>query len=285
MQLAHIKDEISFERVHRLGRYKPDQEKTSPIIAKFHRFKDSEKVRQSARDTLTGTQHGVKEQFPIEVEAKQRTLYPIMKKGRENKENKVRMVRDRLFINDNEVAPQQPPNLYQPKQLSFRQSSCSEQRFQRTDRPTYPGHIPQRTRVFTTTKTSDQKSLFQSNSTASDVRTPYRFAALFNERGDDEILTQTESRKKKASSPLENETNFKKTRETVTPERHQFESSIISLTEPMEAQMASCELATCKSPEIITATLLPGPTLSPDKPNAMIQPTLDKHIEANVLSP
>ena len=80
-------------------------------------------MRQSARDTLTGTQYGVKEQFPIEVEAKRRTLYPIMKKARENKENKVRMVRDRLFINDNEVAPQQPPNLHQPKQLSSRQNS------------------------------------------------------------------------------------------------------------------------------------------------------------------
>ena len=281
----NIKDEIPFERVHRLGRYKPDQEKPRPIIAKFHRFKDREKVRQSARDTLTGTQYGVKEQFPIEVEAKRRTLYPIMKKARENKENKVRMVRDRLFINDNEVAPQQPPNLHQPKQLSSRQNSYREQRFQRTDRPTNPGQIHQRTRVFTATKTSDQKSLFQFNNTASDVRTPKRFAVLFNERGDDEILTQTESRKKKASSPLENETNFKKTRDTVTPERHQFESSIISLTEPMEAQMATCERATCRSPEIITATLLPGPTLSPDQPNALIQPTLDKQKETNVLSP
>ena len=136
-----IKDEIPFERVHRLGRYKPDQEKPRPIIAKFHRFKDRGILRQSARDTLTGTQYGVKEQFPIEVESKRRTLYPIMKKARENKENKVRMVRDRLFINDNEVAPQQLLNLHQPKQLSFRQSSYSEQQFQRTDRQTYPGQI------------------------------------------------------------------------------------------------------------------------------------------------
>ena len=84
----NIKDEIPFERVHRLGRYKPDQEKPRPIIAKFHRFKDRVKVRQLARHALTGTQYGVKEQFPIEVEAKRRTLYPIMKKQVKTKKTK-----------------------------------------------------------------------------------------------------------------------------------------------------------------------------------------------------
>ena len=44
----NIKDEIPFE----LGRYKPDQEKPRPIIAKFHRFKDREKVRQSVSSPL-----------------------------------------------------------------------------------------------------------------------------------------------------------------------------------------------------------------------------------------
>ena len=48
----NIKDEIPFERVHRLGRFKPDQEKPRPIIAKFHRFKDREKVRQSVSSPL-----------------------------------------------------------------------------------------------------------------------------------------------------------------------------------------------------------------------------------------
>ena len=64
--------DISFERVHRIGR------KTVPpawghparpriIVAKFTYFKDRERVRKSAK-RLKGTNYGNQEQFSEEIE-------------------------------------------------------------------------------------------------------------------------------------------------------------------------------------------------------------------------
>ena len=105
-----ITDEIPFDRVHRVGKYKPDQIYPRAIVAKFEHFKDREKVRFSAPKTLKGSPYGVREQFPFEVESKRRLLYPEMKRARENKDNKVRLVRDKLYINDSEFKPRYESN-------------------------------------------------------------------------------------------------------------------------------------------------------------------------------
>ncbi|KAK3086010.1 hypothetical protein FSP39_012103 [Pinctada imbricata] len=44
------------------------------------------------------------EQFPVEIEQRRKALYPIMKEER-RKKNKVKLVRDRLFINGSEYIP------------------------------------------------------------------------------------------------------------------------------------------------------------------------------------
>ena len=77
----NIRDEIELDRVHRLGKWKRDQLYPRPIIAKFHRFKDRERVRLAAPKVLRGTAFGVREQFPPEIEAVRRTLYPVAKKS------------------------------------------------------------------------------------------------------------------------------------------------------------------------------------------------------------
>ena len=95
---------IDFHRVHRLGAYNRDTQDTNPwpIIAKFEKFKDREFVRSHAQDTLRGKRFGIRKQFPREIEEKRKLFYPLAKEARQNKD-KVRMVRDKLFINNREV--------------------------------------------------------------------------------------------------------------------------------------------------------------------------------------
>jgi hypothetical protein len=53
-----------------------------------------------APSTLKGTDYFVKEQFPPEIENKRKSLYSVAKDARKNPGNKVRLVRDKLFINN-----------------------------------------------------------------------------------------------------------------------------------------------------------------------------------------
>lgn len=92
--------EIQFDRVHRLGRYKRNHAFPRPIIAKFHSFKSKEMVKQKAPSTLKNTNYGVREQYPDEYERRRKVLYPTMKNAKLDKDNKVKMVRDTLYINN-----------------------------------------------------------------------------------------------------------------------------------------------------------------------------------------
>ena len=55
----NITYDIPFDGVHRLGRYDPTEHYPRPIIAKFERFRDRERVRLAAPKTLEGTNYGV----------------------------------------------------------------------------------------------------------------------------------------------------------------------------------------------------------------------------------
>ena len=92
-----ITEPIPFDRVHRLGKFNPEQAR--PIIAKFERFRDKEFVRKQAPRTLVNKPFGVNEHYPVEMENKRKLLYPEVKKARRNTENKVKFVKDRLFVN------------------------------------------------------------------------------------------------------------------------------------------------------------------------------------------
>ena len=103
-QEMNITDKIPFHRVHRMGTYESD-DSPRPIVAKFERFKDRELVRRAAPQTLRGKPFGVREQIPKVIEDRRKQLYPIMKKARSKQDNKVRLVRDKLFINSCEYVP------------------------------------------------------------------------------------------------------------------------------------------------------------------------------------
>ena len=103
-------DEIVFDRVHRLGRPRWNQHISSrPIVAKFERYKDREFVRQNSK-TLNGKrdQYNIREQFPPEMEAKRKILYPVMRSYSRDPNNCVALVRDKLFINGELYIPPNP---------------------------------------------------------------------------------------------------------------------------------------------------------------------------------
>lgn len=72
-------EHFTFTKVHRIGRKKTDQEQRDPrvkvrprpIVAQFDKFEDREAVRNAA-STITNTKFGVREDFPIEIETKEK---------------------------------------------------------------------------------------------------------------------------------------------------------------------------------------------------------------------
>ena len=75
------------------------------MVAKFEHFKDREEDTSAAPRTLKGKPYGVGEQFPKVVEDKGKLLYPEMKKAKHNKQNKVRLVRDKCYVNNVIIIP------------------------------------------------------------------------------------------------------------------------------------------------------------------------------------
>ena len=98
-----IFEDIPLDRVHRIGRFRPSQQYPRTIIAKFERYRDKELVRRKAPSTLVNKPFGVNEHYPMEMENKRKLLYPEAKKARRNKDNKVRLIKDKLFVNWVEV--------------------------------------------------------------------------------------------------------------------------------------------------------------------------------------
>ena len=94
--------EICFGNVHRVGQRKTGKKRS--IVARFIFNEEMQLVKRSGVN-LKGKPYGVSEQYPPEVENKRKQLYPLMKAAKAKKSNKVRLVRDRLYVNDVEVTP------------------------------------------------------------------------------------------------------------------------------------------------------------------------------------
>ncbi|XP_063446615.1 uncharacterized protein LOC134726146 [Mytilus trossulus] len=96
-----IDQRIEFNNVHRFGRRSENGKR--PIVAKFVYFSDLEMVKKAGKH-LKGSDYGVNEQFPPEIEQRRRRLYPIMKEER-RKKAKVVLNRDKLYVNNELVNP------------------------------------------------------------------------------------------------------------------------------------------------------------------------------------
>lgn len=117
----NIEKTLPFHRVHRIGNLPYEYDTPRPIVANCKRFNDREEIRSAAPRTLKGKHFGIREQFPKVVEDKRKTLYSLVKEARNNKQNKVRHVRDKLFINnivfvpDSSAGPQAKQNRSQTR--------------------------------------------------------------------------------------------------------------------------------------------------------------------------
>ncbi len=113
-----IKHTIQLQRVHRLGpRRDEDHRHPRPIIARFLRYPDREEVWH-ARTKLRGTSTIIREDFPEQIEAERRTLLPIFKAAKQNKDMKARLTGNKQYINRELYTVE---NLHQlPKEISPR---------------------------------------------------------------------------------------------------------------------------------------------------------------------
>ena len=100
-----IAEEVRFERVHRMGsKFSRNRERrVRPIVVKFFKFKMKEKVRKNAF-RLAGTDMGIAEQFPPEIQAKRKELWPIMKKAKQDGK-RANMIKDKLYIDGTSYRP------------------------------------------------------------------------------------------------------------------------------------------------------------------------------------
>ena len=110
-----IPERIEFGNIQRFG--KKNAERPRPIIARFLYYSDLDKAEKAERN-LRGTYFGVNEQFPPEIEERRRKLYPIMKEEKKKK-SKVVLIRDKLFVNNELVVPDEATHL-EPRRSSTR---------------------------------------------------------------------------------------------------------------------------------------------------------------------
>ena len=150
----------------------------------------------------------MREQFPPEIEAVRRTLYPVANKARENEENKVRLVRDRLYINN--VEYKQTNTTKTESMKPRKQNDYTKHSQQRTNENFSQPHA----RIF---KSRNIRRANNGGPVHLDFTTPNRFS-VFNARQNDNetVSSPAGNRKQKASSPLENDQNVKKLRDNVS---------------------------------------------------------------------
>ena len=204
---------IEFDRVHRLGRYEFGRKNPRPIIVKSERFKDKEYVRQSTPEALYGTKYAVREQYPQEIEEKRKPLYPEAKEARQDKDNRVRLVCDKLYVNEQEVKITATNN-----ENSFKAGSFSGKE-RETNRKWQSNTVYGRT-VFSSTKINNPNSVKQKPSGLAWKIPSYSAVPLQNHfemlsglgesSADRDLSADRKSVKNKASSPIDRDITSKK---------------------------------------------------------------------------
>lgn len=88
--------QITFHSVHRIRKKNNTKGRPRPIVAKFEHYKHKELVKSKGRE-LKGTDYGLNDQFPREIQERRKKLYPILKQYRE-KGRHVALTVDKLYI-------------------------------------------------------------------------------------------------------------------------------------------------------------------------------------------
>ena len=277
-----IDDEIPLDRVHRIGKFRPDQQYPRTIIAKFERYRDKEFVRKKAPLTLVNKPFGVNEHYPIEIENKRKLLYPEAKKARRNRDNKVRLIKDKLFVNGVEIKPIQQPDENNQSHHSIDQS------LRYTNKPApapggwqYRGRGRGRPRGRGITSDRGQNAgswtahsaTWTARDRAFEMPTRNRFAPMRCDDDEAETPIARNSRKHQASSPLDADVNLKKHKEDNEADHL---TSVCSQKRPNEQTVQSVDTSsnemvvdTNKDKEVSTSySVVCGPT-NPTNPQTL----------------
>ena len=268
---------IHFHRVHRIGPYERNFDTPRPVVAKFERFKDREEVRSAALRTLKGKPYGVREQFPKVVEDKRKLFYPEMKRAKHNKQNKVRLVRDKLYVNNVEIIPDPRKgqsyerNPHQEKMGNIARRYPHEQpAFPAINRGTrqaeHSGNF-KKDRVFYSRPPSQnswsQPRLYHNayQPTATQIVTSNKHSVL-SEENEISFVKTSETRKHKASSPLDDDKYLKKQRENSVQEQSDSDSdSSITINIDKSPQ--------CEPPSTVGRTINQSPVQTVEMPKGL----------------
>ena len=92
-------DTIEFQRIHRIGRFNPSQDKPRPIIARFLRYSDRELVMSRAKK-LKGKGLEISADLPKDIVNRRKQLMPKFKKAKEDGQSAYfkRSEPDKLYI-------------------------------------------------------------------------------------------------------------------------------------------------------------------------------------------
>ena len=92
-------DTFEFQRIHRIGRLNPSQNKPRPIIARFLRYSDRELVMSRVKK-LKGKGLGISADLPKEIVKRRKELMPKFKKAKEDGQSVFfkRSEPDKLYI-------------------------------------------------------------------------------------------------------------------------------------------------------------------------------------------
>ncbi|XP_041361932.1 uncharacterized protein LOC121377901 [Gigantopelta aegis] len=107
-----IEDDLPIQVTHRLGPYRPSNQRPRTIVAHFRQLKEKDKIKQAAKKPA-GKPFGINYQFPREIAERRNELYPIFREAKK-KNQKAFLKVDRLFINGKEYLPES--RLYNPHQ-------------------------------------------------------------------------------------------------------------------------------------------------------------------------
>ena len=241
-------DGIEFDRVHRLGRRRYDrfcrQVRPRPIIAAFKNFSEKEIIRKCASSIKT-SRYSIREQFPREVEDRRKVLYPLYNKAKANPLNSVKMIRDKLFVNGKtilhtDVEEETGTDSNTPVDRNRQETGRSREPHSIVNPGrVVPWGLPQRAlgetdrprRSLSASRNRLSQPTYMPNATQNigsmfSVPTHNGFEALNNlsDRETSGLGTYIERGKKKASSPVSDQTSPKKLRD-FTPQKSQHNDS------------------------------------------------------------
>ncbi|XP_053374336.1 DNA ligase 1-like [Mercenaria mercenaria] len=209
-----IKRYFDFHAVHRIGDKRQDQENPRPIIANFVNKKDKERVKYSG-NVLKGKKFSVVEQFPKEIEDRRKKLYPVMRKAKEDKQNKVRLVKDRLYINNVQYEPTESDEIesrhqFDQNKAHVRKNWRNEERYSAPRQRIYEYDHYRGSKTYYQTK---RKESTQNATPIPSFETPNRFGTLSFTNDSEWPPINVNREKKKATSPLDREILTKKQKE------------------------------------------------------------------------